>query len=68
MEDNLDYILGGISAIHTELEKANKWLHKLYDIEMTLLAKDDAATFETINTVHNKLKMFMDEDWEDKLK
>ena len=63
----MEYVLGGIAALHDELKQVNVMLRKLYDIEMTTLARAEPDTFETIDTVHNKLGMFMDEDWESKL-
>lgn len=66
-EEKIDYILGGISAIHGELETMNKWLRKLYDIRMTELVQDNPPVFDKINLVHNELGMFMDEDWESRV-
>lgn len=73
-EANLEHVLGGISALYDELKQlnvnikqTNTWLHKLYNIDMTMLAEDSPGVFERINLVHNELKMFMEDDWEDRL-
>lgn len=66
-QPDIEYVLGGIAAIHDELKEVNTLLRRLYDIEMTTLARHEPDTFDTINTVHNKLGMFMDDDWESKL-
>lgn len=66
-EEKLDYILGGIAVIDKELKNMNTWLRKLYDIEMTVLAHSDAEIFNKVDTVHNNLGMYMDQDWEGQL-
>ena len=73
-EANLEHVLGGISALYDELKQlnvnikqTNTWLHKLYNIDMTMLAEDSPGVFERIYLVHNELKMFMEDDWEDRL-
>jgi len=66
-EPSIEMILGGLSAIYDELKENNRWLRKLYDIDMTLLASDNPEVFSRLNLVHNQLHMFMDEDWEDEL-
>lgn len=66
-EEKIDYVLGGISAIHGELETMNTWLHKLYNVQMTILAHDAPGVFEKLNLVHNELGMFMEENWEEKV-
>lgn len=66
-EITLEHVLGGISALHTELIKLNEWLHKLYNVDMTVLAHQSPEIFEKIDLVHNHLGMYMEDDWEDKL-
>lgn len=63
-EEKIEYILGGISAIHGELEELNKWLHRLYNVQMMIVANDEPAIFEKLNLVHNDLNMFMEDNWE----
>lgn len=63
----LEHVLGGIAALHDELKEMNKWLHKQYNVDMTILAHDSPEIFEKINLVHNKLGMFMEDDWEEEL-
>ena len=67
MDENVEYVLGGISAIHGELEKMNTWLHRLYNVQMAIVANDEPALFEKLNLVHNELGMFMEDDWEKKV-
>ena len=66
MEENasLEHVLGGISAILDQLEQSNVWLHRLYNLQMTVLAHETPGVFEKLNLVHNELGMFMEDDWE----
>lgn len=73
-EVTLEHVLGGIAAIHdelsgirSELKLANKWLHRLYNVDMTMLAHKEPEIFEKLDLVHNRLNMFMEEDWENRL-
>lgn len=63
----LEHVLGGIAALHDELKLMNHWLHKLYNVDMTILAHDEEAVFEKLNLVHNVLGMYMEDDWEAEL-
>lgn len=69
MDENvtLEHVLGGIAAVHDELIKMNTWLHKLYNVDMTILANDAPAVFNKLDIVHNQLGMFMEDDWEAEL-
>lgn len=69
MDENvsLEHVLGGIAALHDELIKMNTWLHKLYNVDMTILAKDEPEIFNRLDLVHNQLEMFMEDDWEQEL-
>lgn len=64
---SLEHVLGGIAALHDELKIMNTWLHKLYNVDMTILAHDEPGVFEKLNLVHNQLGMFMEDDWEEEL-
>lgn len=64
---SLEHVLGGIAALHDELQQINVWLHRLYNVDMTILAHDSPETFEKLDLVHNKLGMFMEQNWEDEL-
>lgn len=60
----MDYVLGGIAAVHDELKIMNKWLHRLYNVDMFTLSQEQPEAFERLNFVHNTLNMFMEDDWE----
>lgn len=69
MEENvsLEHVLGGIAALHDELKESNVWLHRIYNLQMMILAQDSPQIFEKLNLVHNELGMFMEDDWEKEL-
>lgn len=69
MDENvsLEHVLGGIAALHDELKEINMWLHRMYNIDMTILAHDQPEMFDKLDLVHNKLGMFMEDNWEDEL-
>lgn len=66
-EVTLEHILGGIASMHDELIKINDKLHKLYNVDMTILAHDSPEIFEKIDLVHNVLGMYMEDNWEDQI-
>lgn len=70
MEENvtLEHVLGGLAAVVDELQESNLWLHRIYNLQMTILAHDAPEVFEKINLVHNELGMFMEDNWEEQLK
>lgn len=69
MDENvsLEHVLGGIAALHDELKEINMWLHRQYNVDMTILAHDQPEMFDKLNLVHNQLGMFMEDNWEDEL-
>lgn len=66
-EPDIEYVLGGIAAIHDTLQEIVHWQRRQYNVDMTILAHDSPEIFDKLDYVHNTLGMYMEDDWEEKL-
>lgn len=64
-QPDIEYVLGGIAALHETLEEIVHLLKKQYNVDMTILAHDSPEIFNKLDFVHNTLGMYMEDDWED---